>query len=241
LSVCGSGLLSRACLADVTGHGEGVAAISQAMHDLLRRSVNRMDESKVLRRMNLRLSTMDDGSFATAAALTYFPPTRRLSLSYAGHEPAWYFSASRRRWEQLEPVPRTGLYDVALAVEPTTRYTRRTRRVQLGDRLLMITDGVLEAPDASGELFGRERLARLLHDARDWAPERFVPQLIDLLRAHTKDATLRHDDVSILMLEFVDNLASSSLWTALRNRLLPWRRRGDVFKPVAGVGLGGAV
>ena len=34
--VCGSGLVSRACLADVTGHGESVAVISQTMHDLLR-------------------------------------------------------------------------------------------------------------------------------------------------------------------------------------------------------------
>jgi serine phosphatase RsbU (regulator of sigma subunit) len=53
LSVCGSGLISRACLADVTGHGESVAAISETMHDLLRRSVNRMDERKVLQRLNV--------------------------------------------------------------------------------------------------------------------------------------------------------------------------------------------
>src|SRR5947209_4327986 len=40
LSVCGSGLLSRMCVADVVGHGEAVAAVSGEMHVLLRKLMN---------------------------------------------------------------------------------------------------------------------------------------------------------------------------------------------------------
>ena len=232
LSVCGSGLISRACLADVTGHGESVAAVSQATHELLRRSVNRMDESKVLRKLNLRLCALDEESFATAAALTYFPPTRRLSLSYAGHEPAWYFDASTQRWLQLEVVSRPGLFDIALAIEPRTRYTQCTRRAAAGDQLLMITDGVLETPNEAGELFGRDRLKQLLHDSGDWVPQTLVPAIIQALRKHTNGAPLDHDDVSLLAIEIVDNLKHSALWTALRNRLLPRRRRSS---PLSGI------
>jgi sigma-B regulation protein RsbU (phosphoserine phosphatase) len=230
LSVCGSGLISRACLADVTGHGESVAAISHVTHDLLRRSVNRMDESKVLRKLNLRLCALEDESFATAAALTYFPPTRRLSISYAGHEPAWYFDASAQCWLLWEPVPRPGLSDIALAIEPKARYTRCTRRAAVGDQLLIITDGVLETPNAAGELFGRDRLKQLLHDSGDRAPQTLVPAIIQALREHTVGAPLDHDDVSVLAIEVVDNLKRSALWTALRSRLLPRRRPGDAFK-----------
>lgn len=230
LSVCGSGLISRVCLADVTGHGESVAAISQTMHDLLRRSVNRLDERKVLRRLNLSLSKLDDGSFTTAAALTYFPPTRRLSISYAGHEPAWYYEASSQRWSRFETAQRKGLFDIVLAADPRTRYTRRVRRVAIGDRLLMITDGVLEAPNKTGELFGRERLANLLHNAQNQVPQTLVPAIIRALREHTSGARLRHDDVSLLMIEFVDNLKNSTLWTALRNRFLPRRSARNAFK-----------
>ena len=227
LSVCGSGLISRACLADVTGHGESVAAISQTMHDLLRRYVNRLDERKVLRRLNLSLSKLDDGSFTTAAALTYFPPTRRLSISYAGHEPAWYYEASSQRWSRLEPAQRKGLFDIVLAADPRTRYTRRVRRVAIGDRLLMITDGVLEAPDAAGELFGRERLASVLQTAHDLAPQTLILAIIEELCEHTNRTPSHHDDVSILVLEFVDNLGGSALWTALRNRVFGRRREGN--------------
>ena len=230
LSVCGSGLISRACLADVTGHGESVAAISQTMHDLLRRSVNRLDERKVLRRLNLSLSKLDDGSFTTAAALTYFPPTRRLSISYAGHEPAWYYDGSRQRWARLETAQRRGLFDIVLAADPRTRYTRRVRRVAIGDRLLMITDGVLEAPNAAGELFGRERLASVLQTAHDLAPQALILAIIEELYEHTNGTPLHHDDVSILLLEFVDNLESSALWTALRNRLFGRRRKNEAIR-----------
>jgi len=219
LSVCGSGLFSRACLADVSGHGESVADVSQAMHDLLRRSVNRIDERKVLRRLNLRLPKLGDQSYTTAAALTYFPPTRRLSISYAGHEPAWYYEAATQTWSQLEPSPRRGLFDIVLAAVPRTRYTRCTRRTALGDRLLVITDGVLEAPNEAGELFGRERLARVLRTSDDCSPAALIPKILKALREHCNASSLHHDDVSLLMMEFVDNLKSSALSTMLKNRL----------------------
>jgi sigma-B regulation protein RsbU (phosphoserine phosphatase) len=197
------------------------------MHELLRRSVNRMDQRKVLRKLNLRLSELDNGSFTTAAVLTYFPPTRRLSISYAGHEPAWYYEASNRRWLQLETVHRRGLFDIVLAAEPRTRYTQRVRRVAVGDRLLMITDGVLEAPNEAGNLFGREGLSSVLQSAHDLEPEALVPAITEKLREHTNGATLYHDDVSLLMIEFVDNLESPALWTALQNRFFRrWRSHG---------------
>ena len=219
LSVCGSGLISRACLADVVGHGESVAAVSQTMHELLRRSVNRPDARKVLRRLNLSLLALEEESFTTAAVLTYIQPMRRLSLSYAGHEPAWYYTPSSGCWSRLESPPRSGLYDVPLAVDRKTRYSHQVQRVTPGDRLLLVTDGVLEAPDETGELFGRERLAEVLQGNGTGSPKEQVGALIAALREYGDGAPLDHDDVSVLMVEFVDNLKSSAVWTALQNRI----------------------
>jgi sigma-B regulation protein RsbU (phosphoserine phosphatase) len=219
LSVCGSGLLSRACLADVFGHGESVASVSQVMHDLLRRSVDRVDERKVLRRLNMELSKLDNGSFTTAAALTYFPPTRRLSISYAGHEPAWYLDRARRNWLRLEPAQRAGHANAVLAAAPQTRYTRCTRRTSIGDRLLLLTDGVLEAPNEAGELFGHERLDAILEESRDKSPGELAATILQALHDHTNVVTLQHDDVSLLAVEFVENLKQPALWMVLRNRI----------------------
>ncbi|MBN2560424.1 MAG: serine/threonine-protein phosphatase [Phycisphaerae bacterium] len=206
-----------------------MAAVSQSMHELLRRSVNRMDERKVLQRLNRRLSELGDGALTTASMLTYFPPTHRLSISYAGHEPAWYYEASRQHWSRLERVEKRGLFDIVLAAEPKARYTRRLRRTAVGDRLLMITDGVLETPNEAGELFGRERVADVLQTAHDRSTQALVTAIIEELGEHTNGKPLHHDDVSILMLEFVDNLKGSALRTALRNRLFGRWRENKVF------------
>ncbi len=219
LSVCGSGLLSRICLADVTGHGESVAAVSQVLHEMLHRSVNRIDERKVLRQLNLRLCLMGGDTYTTAAVLTYFPPTRRLSISYAGHEPAWYFATSKRRWSRLQTAYRDGLFDVPLAVEQKTRYTHTVQRVAAGDRLLLLTDGVLEAPDRNGELFHHKRLEGVLESSCGGSPSEQVSAILTALHEHMGGAGFHHDDVSILILEFVDNLESPAWWIALKNRL----------------------
>ena len=57
LSVCGSGLLARLCLADVAGHGTAVSAAGAEIHAHLRRSVDVIDERKVLDRLNRGLNT----------------------------------------------------------------------------------------------------------------------------------------------------------------------------------------
>ena len=66
LSVCGSGLLARVCLADVAGHGTAVSAVGAEMHAHLRRSVDVIDERKVLDRLNRRLNKKGAAVMTTA-------------------------------------------------------------------------------------------------------------------------------------------------------------------------------
>ena len=82
LSKCGSGLMSRVCLADVAGHGEAVSAIGRGIHDHLRRSVDVIDERKVLSRFNERLNAEDVRAMTTVVLATYYPP-RRASVGQA--------------------------------------------------------------------------------------------------------------------------------------------------------------
>ena len=97
LSVCGSGLMARVCLADVAGHGSAVAAIGTEMHAHLRRSVDVIDQRKVLDRLNRRLNERGAGVMTTAVLATYYPPRRRLTVSYAGHPTGWLFGRTPAR------------------------------------------------------------------------------------------------------------------------------------------------
>ena len=49
-----------------------------------------------------------------------------------------------------------------LGLNPNERYENREVTLTPGDRLTLYTDGLLEARDSKGELFGFERLAKLV-------------------------------------------------------------------------------
>ena len=271
VSICSSGLLSRLCIADVAGHGEAVARVSDEIHALLRRYMNNHDERRVLADLNRRLA---EGALAadeaeavcglagmtTAAALSYLPMTRRLTISYAGHPPGWFFEgrvgqwvrvpagevarrearasrkvaqaqrkeeANRVRRPQADPPDhgpaRAGappmLMDLPLAVDSTTEFSRRSLRARPGDRLLLVTDGVLEAPNAAGELYGDARLERVLGALGGAEADAIVNAVLRDLAVFTGRAELVHDDVTIMAVAFVPG-PRTGIWQVLKNQVL---------------------
>lgn len=232
LSVCGSGLLSRICLADVVGHGEAVATVSSEVHRQLRRLMNQPDQRRVLRDLNRRLVQMGFKAITTAAAISFYPPSFTLSISYAGHPPAWHYSAARDAWSRvgLEDglLRQSGMVNLPLAVDEDTQFTRRLLQIECGDRLLVVTDGILEAPGRDGELFGGERVAGLLERARGATLERLSEELLAELRGFSPSA-FDADDVTYLLLEFGERPKAPALWTALKSRALRLRGNSAAF------------
>ena len=225
LSVCGSGILARMCLADVVGHGEAVARVSSEMHAQLRRLMNWPDERSVFKALNRRLVDIGLDAMTTAAAVSYYPPRRKLSISYAGHPPAWFYRKSEDRWMPWTVNSRdgtTGLVDGPLAIDPDAAYTRNSLKVADGDRLVLVTDGVLETPNARGEQFANNRLEAALNKARHADIQQLAGEVLAAIRAHAGPAGLAHDDVTFLAVEFIPGpTLGRHVWLALRNRISP--------------------
>lgn len=223
LSVCGSGLLARVCLADIAGHGDTLAAVGAEMHAHLRRSVNTIDERRVLASLDRRLSSDPLHALTTAAVLTYYPPARRLTISYAGHPRGWWYRAATREWLRLEAgdaTPAAGpLVDLPLATGLSPTFARRKLRTGPGDRVLLVTDGVLEAPSPEADEFGADGVLRVLQ-RHDGPCEEVGAALLAALLAHGRRDALTHDDVTFFVGEFVDGPAGPALWHVVRNRLL---------------------
>ncbi|MGC2662415.1 MAG: SpoIIE family protein phosphatase, partial [Bryobacteraceae bacterium] len=59
------------------------------------------------------------------------------------------------------------------------------------------TDGIVEAVGLDGQEFGRERLGRLLHSARDLEPNEFVQQLF-----RTISTPAPQDDLTAVLVQF---------------------------------------
>lgn len=237
LSVCGSGVFSRLCLADVAGHGETVAAISSELHRHMRRAMNSLDQRKVLRDLNTNLEALGLHAMTTAAAVTYYPPSRSLSFSYAGHPPGWVFSRATNAWNQLtlaETRGTTRLTNAPMGIEADADFTRQTIKAELGDRFLLVTDGVLEAPNATGQLFGIENVERVLGENARGSCDDIARALLAALTAHCGKESLTHDDVTFLVTEIVPGPKGSHFWLALKNRLLrPRGNSGDLAVALA--------
>lgn len=231
ISICNSGLLSHLCVADVAGHGAAVAMVSGEIHRLLRRYMHSFDERRVLTDLNRTLVEKELGGMTTAAAVTYFPPTSTVSVSSAGHPPAWLYRREQERWSllMLESAQQRDRrpVDLPLGIDPETRFTRRKERVHPGDRLLLLTDGVLEAPGAGGDLYGQARLAEVLRAHSGASPAEMVDAILASVKAHTGGGSLAHDDLTLLLIEFAAGPRAFGIWHALRNRLRGRRPQPD--------------
>lgn len=223
LSVCGSGLLSRVCIADVAGHGEVVAAVSARMHDHLRKSVDVIDERRVFRDMDRRLQEIGIQAMTTAALITYYPPSRRFTVSYAGHPPGWVRSGDGARWRRLEvaPGPASPMANLPLGTGFESTYARERLRLDVGDRLVLVTDGVLDADNAADHEFGVSGVEQTL-DALGAAAsiDETATALLDALARHVGTRDFVHDDVTIFVGEIAPSPPGPALWHVLKNRLL---------------------
>src|SRR5438105_10214876 len=104
VSSCATGRITRLLLADVSGHGVAVAEVAGKLRSLMRRYVNFVEQTQLVGAINRDFSDLAEaGCFATAVVVTFWGPTRHITLCNAGHpRPLWY-RARTRTWQAIEP------------------------------------------------------------------------------------------------------------------------------------------
>jgi serine phosphatase RsbU (regulator of sigma subunit) len=153
-----SGLLGLT-VADVSGKGvPGSLGMTMARSALRSQALSGASPAWTLRQANaLLLPDLRSGMFVTLFYGVLDPATHRLSCASAGHLPALRTVAGGRP-QQLAPR------GMALGLGPQEYYKAEDAEIFMapGEILLLYTDGVTEAMDASGEEYGEERLAESL-------------------------------------------------------------------------------
>jgi sigma-B regulation protein RsbU (phosphoserine phosphatase) len=141
----------------------------------------------------------------TAAVVAYYREESVAKVSYAGHPPVLYQRANERVWSYARAHGRNRQSDgfplnIPLAIESDTLYSQITISMTAGDRLFAYTDGIIDAPNPTGESFGLVRLKDAL-DANTGAPLSELKSAV-LKRLHEfteKEQT--HDDVTLIVME----------------------------------------
>jgi serine phosphatase RsbU (regulator of sigma subunit) len=146
-------------VADVSGHGIGPALLMTETRFCLRMTGRQhASPAEILTQAN-RLLADDLGGdrYVTVALVRIDPATLEMRHAGAGHPATWVLDAAGRVKAQFR---RTGL--------PLGRHTRGPYgenppvRLERGDRVVLLTDGIDEAMRADGELFGVERALELV-------------------------------------------------------------------------------
>jgi phosphoserine phosphatase RsbU/P len=161
MSACSQGVMARVALADVAGHGEAVSLAAGRLRDALRQHLERWDQSTLIRELNDDfLKGARSTRFATAFIASFYSNSGELLFTNAGHVPPLWYRAAVREWSLLSdstPLSKE-IVDLPLGLIAGTSYTQTAIQLELGDLLLLYTDGISEAYDESGTQLGLDRL-----------------------------------------------------------------------------------
>lgn len=218
-SACGAGITSRMCIADVRGHGAGVANFATWLERVFSAHMNRHSPAGVLREVNRQALTRGLCLMSTALCFSYNSLNGRLVFCNAGHPQLRICRAGGNHWEALEVSPRdrTRPWNVPLAVTPEARYSVGKTRLNQGDRLLIHTDGLTEAQDADGLQLADTLWDRGRFPAGTASPGEIATGLLGVLRSHLADPGEAGDDVTFTVLEVLPYQRGNRLTAYYRN------------------------
>ena len=204
VSLCGGGKIARFLIADVAGHGRSVDATAQALHKLMRKHINTLDQTRFARSLNREFAGggEDPGVFATALLTSYFAPSDHLVICNAGHpKPLWYAAgAGQWRWLDADVPDRAGeVANLPLGIVQPTQYEQFGIKLGVGDLVVIYSDSLIEATAPQGGQLGEDGLLGLVAGLNAADPQAFVNALPRAVEAF-RGGRAPEDDQTIIVL-----------------------------------------
>jgi sigma-B regulation protein RsbU (phosphoserine phosphatase) len=180
-------------IADVSGHGVPAALIAS----MVKMAATSQRESaahpaRLLAGMNTALCGNTQGQYVTAAYVYLDAETLEMRYAAAGH-PAMLLL----RNGTVTEVAENGLL---LAASTAAAYSEKTLPLEHGDRLLLYTDGLVEARNSEGRLFGEEALMAVFRDTMDLSPDDAADRMIAAVEQWSQS---QDDDLTVLLCDFL--------------------------------------
>jgi sigma-B regulation protein RsbU (phosphoserine phosphatase) len=185
-------------IGDVTGHGIGAALLMASGRAVLRSHATHLESSLagLMDDINVHL-VRDTGDARFITLLLAEVDTQEHSFRYAsaGHDPALLYRAASG---QVESLPTTG---IPLGILEEVTYEQSDPiALHPGDVLALTTDGLREARNEHGEMFGPQRLTEALVASADGSARDIGQHLLALVTAFCSPEALQ-DDATIVVLK----------------------------------------
>jgi sigma-B regulation protein RsbU (phosphoserine phosphatase) len=184
------------CLGDVMGKGISASLLmAMVMGFMFEWGKKSTSPRFILRKLNSRLLRQwgaSEHAFLTTFYAVYAEDTRELTYSAAGHHGALLV---RGTGELLS----LGTEGIPLGVFEDSDFEDATVKLEVGDRVIVFTDGVTEARGQDGELFGVERLERIVLSHRHVDTSRLLSAIEAGVKQHSRGRLT--DDTAVMVME----------------------------------------
>ncbi len=179
-------------IADVSGHGVPAALIASMVKLAASAQRNIADDpARFLTGMNAALYGNTQSQFVTAAYVHLNAKSGELRYSAAGHPPMLLL-----RNGAATKIEENGLM---LAAFDFASYANAVHKLESGDRLLLYTDGIIEAANASGDFFGHDALCDLLKTTAKLSSSAAVDSIMSSIRAWSAK---QDDDLTVVVCDY---------------------------------------
>ncbi len=188
----------KVVVGDISGHGVDSALLMTSARAFIRMRAARKEEpSRVVASMNRDLATDmgESGHFMTLFYLEIDPLRRSAQWVRAGHEPALVYRPDEDRFEDLigEGIP--------LGIEKTAVFSeQRLAPLAPGAIIALGTDGIWEANDPAGRIFGKDRFRELIRANASRPAEQIIARVFEELSLYTRGLPPQ-DDITLVIVK----------------------------------------
>jgi sigma-B regulation protein RsbU (phosphoserine phosphatase) len=186
---------------DVSGHGISSALLMATVRSSLhqRSALPGGSSADIITDVNRQLSrdVEDSGQFMTMFFLNIDPEGKSLQWVRAGHDPAIFYDPKTDLFEDL------GGKGIALGINEDVLFQDNEKAgLEKGHLIFLSTDGIWEALNPSGEMFGKARVCEILREHASSSAEAIIDSVIEGLHRFTKGVILE-DDITLVIVKLV--------------------------------------
>jgi sigma-B regulation protein RsbU (phosphoserine phosphatase) len=189
---------------DISGHGVDSALLMTTARAFLRMRASQPGTlAEVITAMNSHLArdVLESGRFMTLFYLSIDPENRSISWVRAGHDPAFLYDPATETFEELKGQ------GIALGVADEVSYLQHHKEGLCDGQIVAIgTDGIWEAFNVAGEMFGKDRLRAVIRRHAGEGASEILSAVYDELSRFTSGCRTE-DDITLVVVK-IDGLSS---------------------------------
>ncbi len=182
-------------LGDVSGKGLGASFVMSGVHSTIRTQAKKIFDNpvEIIDELNEYLiGSTSKNIFVTLFLGIIDLETGRMRYVNCGHPPAFVV---RKENGEIEKLTRTGL---ALGMMNTVQFTQGLSTLNVGDSLIVYSDGITEAMNSTEEMYEEERLTQLLTTTLGLDTSHMMEAILKSVSEFIGQAE-QSDDVSIIL------------------------------------------